>query len=226
MSWSSRFSTPLPGSEDHQTLYQKGVWMDPDLNKYDLETVTVEHPKMSPEVWQQTYRDMWSWYYTDEHVERMMRRNAACGIKPIKVLRTVLQVYGASHFESVHPQQCGYFRRKDRTQRRPELPRVPALVFYPRHGWETLVKYLRFGLYGLRLYRMRRRVERDADPLAYTDLAITPVIEAESESLEMFALNVASRAAVEKARRQAQQRRRQDERGEAVRAAESHLMPG
>ena len=32
--------TPLPGSEDHQTLYNNGTWMDPDLNKYDLEHVT------------------------------------------------------------------------------------------------------------------------------------------------------------------------------------------
>ena len=36
--------TPLPGSEDHKKLYEKGVWMDADLNKYDLETVTVEAP--------------------------------------------------------------------------------------------------------------------------------------------------------------------------------------
>src|SRR5262249_37434520 len=27
--------TPLPGSEDHQTLWKKSVWMDSDLNKYD-----------------------------------------------------------------------------------------------------------------------------------------------------------------------------------------------
>ena len=30
------FLTPLPGSEDHKTLSAKGVWMDPDMNKYDL----------------------------------------------------------------------------------------------------------------------------------------------------------------------------------------------
>ena len=30
------FLTPLPGSEDHKTLLKKGVWMDPDINKYDL----------------------------------------------------------------------------------------------------------------------------------------------------------------------------------------------
>ena len=104
--------TPLPGSEDHQKLHEKGVWMDPDLNKYDLETVTVKHPRMSPEEWQRTYQDMWTWYYSDEHVERMMRRNVAYGIKPVRIVRSVLQVYGAPHFEGVHPQQCGYFRRK------------------------------------------------------------------------------------------------------------------
>jgi len=41
--------TPLPGSEDHKTLWNKGVWMDPDMNKYDLEHVTTVHAKMSPE---------------------------------------------------------------------------------------------------------------------------------------------------------------------------------
>ena len=38
------FLTPLPGSEDHKVLYQKGVPMDPDMNKYDLEHVTTGHP--------------------------------------------------------------------------------------------------------------------------------------------------------------------------------------
>ena len=28
--------TPLPGSEDHKVLCENGVWMDPDLNKYDV----------------------------------------------------------------------------------------------------------------------------------------------------------------------------------------------
>lgn len=46
-------------------------------------------------------------------------------------MRTTLQIYGAANFEGVHPQQCGYLRRKDRTQRRPELPQVPAVLFYP-----------------------------------------------------------------------------------------------
>jgi radical SAM superfamily enzyme YgiQ (UPF0313 family) len=196
--------TPLPGSEDHQKLHERGVWMDPDLNKYDLETATVEHPRMTREEWQETYGDVWRWYYTDEHVERLMRRNVAYGIKPIRVWRSVLQIYGAANFENVHPQQCGYFRRKSRTQRRPDMPRVSPLVFHIRHAAETLVKYARFGLYGLKTLRMRSRIERDPAARTYMDLAITPVVDAEGEALEMFELNDSSRAAVDKARRQTQ----------------------
>ena len=144
-----------------------------------------------------------------------MRRNVAYGIKPVRIVRSVLQVYGAPHFEGVHPQQCGYFRRKDRTQRRPELPQEPALAFHLRHTWQTLVKYAQFGIYGLKLHRMRKRMEKDAAARTYRDLATTPVTDAEGEALAMFELNDASRAAVEKARRQAQDRKARQENGPA-----------
>ena len=181
--------------------------MDPDLNKYDLETATVEHPKMSREVWQQTYWNAWNWYYTDEHVERMMRRNVAYGIHPVRLLRGVLQIYGAMNFEGVHPQQCGYFRREDRTLRRPELPRVPAAIFYPMHAWRTMSKYIRLTVFALKGVRLRYRIQADPTAKAHLDLAIRPVTDAEEEALEMFSLNDAARAAVEKARAQAQRRR-------------------
>ncbi len=127
--------TPLPGSEDHQKLFEQGVWMDPDLNKYDLESVTVAHPRMSPEEWQQTYRDVWDWYFTDEHMERVMRRNAAYGIKAARVWRLLTPLYPASKFEGLHPQQCGYFRRKDRNAaERPERCRASRYWrSHPRH---------------------------------------------------------------------------------------------
>ena len=72
----------------------------------------------------------------------------------------------------------------------------------------SLTKYSRFGLYALNGVRMRYRVQ--ADPLAkvYSDVATTPVIDAEDEALEMFTLNDSARAAVVKARAQAQRRRR------------------
>ena len=61
--------TPLPGSEDHKKLFMKGVPMDPDMNKYDLEHVCTGHAIMSKEQWEGVYRDAWARYYTDEHVE-------------------------------------------------------------------------------------------------------------------------------------------------------------
>ena len=120
----------------------------------------------------------------------------------------MLQIYGAMKFENVHPQQCGYFRLKDRTQRRPELPRVPALLFYPQYALETLVKYAR--LRRLRLEdppHAQAAAEGSRPNKHYRDLAITRVVEAETEHLEMFELNDSSRAAVEKARKQAEQRK-------------------
>jgi radical SAM superfamily enzyme YgiQ (UPF0313 family) len=62
--------TPLPGSEDHKTLWQKGVWMDPDMNKYDLEQVVTAHARMSKEEWEGIYRAAWDIYYTPEHMRR------------------------------------------------------------------------------------------------------------------------------------------------------------
>ncbi|MBN9673952.1 radical SAM protein [Labrenzia aggregata] len=194
--------TPLPGSEDHQKLYENGTWLDPDLNRYDLEHTTCEHPIMSPEVWQNTYRDIWDWYYTDEHVETLMRRNVAYGIKPVRVWRMCLQIYGAMRFEGIHPQQCGYFRFKDPRQRRPGYRRLPAAVHYPLFALESLVKYLGFGLYGWKIHRMRKRIQKDPASACYTDFAIQPVTDAEEENLEIFNLNASAKEAVSKAKRQ------------------------
>ena len=37
--------TPLPGCEDHQRMSRDGAWMDPDLNKYDLNHRVTHHPE-------------------------------------------------------------------------------------------------------------------------------------------------------------------------------------
>jgi Radical SAM superfamily len=50
------FLTPLPGSEDHKVLWQKGVWMDPDMNKYDTSHRVSHHGKMSDTEWEDAYR--------------------------------------------------------------------------------------------------------------------------------------------------------------------------
>ena len=71
------FLTPLPGSEDHKVLSQKGVWMDADMNKYDLNHRVAHHPKMSDAEWEDAYRAAWDSFYTPEHVRTILRRTAA-----------------------------------------------------------------------------------------------------------------------------------------------------
>jgi hypothetical protein len=200
--------TPLPGSEDHQRLHRQGVWMEPDLNAYDLECVTIKHSRMSREEWQQVYYDAWDWYYSDAHYERVLKRNVAMGAKTMRIWRSWAQIYGAAKFEGVHPQQCGYFRRRVRTERRAEAPREAALPFYAAHVWRALLKYGRFAGYVYRTWRIRNRVEADPAARDYMDAAITPVFAAEKEALTMFGLSDEAREAIDKARRQAEAHRR------------------
>ena len=55
---------------------QAGAPLDPDLNKYDLNHVCTTHPKMSAAEWERAYKMAWQRYYTDEHIETILRRVA------------------------------------------------------------------------------------------------------------------------------------------------------
>jgi len=165
--------TPLPGSADHQQLWKNGVWMDPDMNKYDLEHVTTGHPAMSAAEWQEIYRRAWDLYYSAEHIETIFRRAKASGIKPVRLLNHILQFYFTFIQEKVHPLQGGYFRRKLRRHRRSGLPRENPLIFYPRRVREVLDTHARLVAFYIHLHRIRRRVERD--PSQYIDRALAPI---------------------------------------------------
>jgi len=198
--------TPLPGSEDHQTLHRNGVWMDPDLNKYDAVQVTTGHPLMSAQAWRDTYRRAWKTFYAPEHVETLMRRARACRIRPRKIAGTALGFYGSMAIEGVHPLEGGWLRRKYRKDRRPGLPIESPLLFYPRYAWETASKAARFAALWLRYRWIRRRVEADPAGLAYQDLALTPVSE-DDDALEIFHATESAKQAVAKARLQKAQQR-------------------
>ncbi len=164
--------TPLPGSADHKALDAGGVWMDPDMNKYDLEHVTTGHPVMTALAWQKIYRQAWDLYYSAEHIETIFRRAKASGIKPVRLLNHILQFYFTFIQEQVHPLQGGYFRRKVRRNRRSGLPRANPIFFYPQRLCEIIETHSKLATFYFRLHKMRRRVERDPRP--YTDPALTP----------------------------------------------------
>ena len=180
------YLTPLPGSEDHQKLHQQGVSMEPDMNAYDLEHVTVKHPNMSPETWQQVYRAAWEQYYTPEHVETVIRRAAAKGQNINKVTSLLTWFYGCTTIEGIHPLESGIFRRKIRTLRRPTLPQEHPLWFYPKRVIQVLKAGLQWGMLVWKFQSILKRVKADPNKEAYTDLALTPVLEQDDGDLGLM----------------------------------------
>jgi radical SAM superfamily enzyme YgiQ (UPF0313 family) len=180
------FLTPLPGSEDHQTLVKKGIEVDPDLNKYDLNHVTTAHPRMSKAEWERTYRMAWDTYYTKEHVEAVIRRIVACRGRATNAI-LLMTWFGASiHIEGVHPLEAGLFRKKFRTDRRPGFPIEPAWKFYPAYLAESIAKLWRWGSMYFGLRRIYVKAKRDPNKYEYMDTALTPVTDEEVETLELF----------------------------------------
>ena len=180
------YLTPLPGSEDHQKLHEAGTWMDPDVNKYDLNHAVVGHSRMSRAEWEQVYHAAWETYYTDEHIQTVLKRAMATGISPGKALFLIVWFKGCINIEGIHPLEGGFLRLKFRRDRRSSLPRESPLIFYPRSAVELLWKQIKWAHLYLRLYRMYSLLKKDPRRAEYTDLALTPVTDDEFESREMF----------------------------------------
>ncbi len=193
--------TPLPGSEDHQVLAAKGVAMDPDMNNYDTEHVTTAHPLMSEAELMETYRQAWHMFFTPEHVETVMRRAAASGIDPRKIKRLAVGFFGSQAIEGIHPLQGGLVRRKYRKDRRPGLPVVHPLKFYPAYYWETVSKLARLLWLDRSYERILKRVENDPAKLDYMDLSLTPADDTDFDNLELFAASDAAKKAADRARK-------------------------
>ena len=188
------YLTPLPGSEDHQKLFRAGVWMDPDLNKYDLHHITCGHPRMSKEEWAYAYKESWKRYYSYDHCESVMRRAAALrGFG--NVLITMTWFKASFELENCHPVESGLIRLKSRLDRRPTLPVEPVWLFYPKYFAELARKTAGWISIYLKLRMIYLRVKHDPRRYEYSDLAITPVIDDEIETHEMFN-NDAARAYV------------------------------
>ena len=156
---------------------------------------------MTLDEWQRAYADAWNAFYTPEHAETVMRRGAACGVG-LGRLQAIFLCF--SHFvrvENVHPIQGGIIRRKYRLDRRPGFPIEPAWSFYPKYYGETLWKAVLFLTRWGASELLRQRVRRDPLRHHYTDQALTPVRDDETETLEMFTHNQEARDEVVRARK-------------------------
>src|SRR6476620_7730070 len=188
--------TPLPGSEDHQILWQKGVAMAPDLNTYDVEHVCTAHPRMSREQWEAIYREAWSLYYTSKHMETLLRRAVATGVPVNSLIKVLVNFATTVRLENVHPLQGGILRLKHPSERRPGLPREHAFIFWPRFLWETLSKHAVIIGMIARLLLLKFAIMRDPASRTYMDVALAPISGDEDMTLDLLASTTGARAVV------------------------------
>ena len=193
--------TPLPGSEDHKILFEKNVWMDPDMNKYELEHVVTAHAKMTRDEWQSAYRSAWDIFYTDEHLETIMRRAAATSINLRSLMPVLMWFSSAMKIENLHPLQWGIFRVKYRKDRRPGFPLESPLSFYAGYASETAAKAAKLARRWMHLKSILRKIEADPAAKLYQDEALIPVTEEDAEHMELYTQSESIRAAVQHERR-------------------------
>ncbi len=201
--------TPLPGSEDHQKAAAAGVWMDPDMNKYDLNHRVAQHPKMSDAEFDDAYRAAWRAYYTPEHMRTILRRAAAHPLgRPGTALTTMLWFKLMIDFEGVHPLEGGALRLKFRRDRRHGMPIENPFLFYPRFWAETVRKAWGY----LRVYRQARAILRQVmnapDRAAYRDVAISPPEAGEFDALDLYQATDGGSSALARKRREDASRKR------------------
>jgi hypothetical protein len=183
-------------------LLQKGVWMDPDVNKYDLNHRVSHHGKMSDREWEEAYRAAWDAFYTPEHMRTVLRRAAAHPLgRPETTLSTILWFLLMILYEGVHPLEGGAFRLKFRRDRRHGRPIENPFVFYPRYLREILVKAWGYGAVWWRARRMMKEVLSAPDRWTYTDLAIAPPRADEFETLDLYHATSGGEAALARKRR-------------------------
>lgn len=162
--------TPLPGSEDHQKMYAQGIWMDPDLNKYDLNHRVTHHTTMSNEEWDLAYADAWNTFYTFDHMKTILKRRVA--LKNGRKLTTVNRLILYKEYKrlyQVHSLEGGIIRIKRRTERRPTLPLESIWIFYPKYWFETVSITCQMITSYIKLYFTMKKIWKDPLGHKYID---------------------------------------------------------
>jgi hypothetical protein len=159
--------------------------MDPDMNIYDLEHAATAHARMSGDEWMRAYHDAWRDYYSDAHVETVLRRAVAMGLNAKKTALMLTLFSGSVQIENMHPLQFGFIRRKVRLQRRPTMPVENAFLFYPKRAFEMVSGLIAWGAIIWRYQRILKRVLADPNGRAYVDEALR-VGASEDEAMPDF----------------------------------------
>src|SRR5262249_23225902 len=134
-----------------------------------IEHVCTAHPRMSKDEWERAYLDAWQRFYSDEHVETVLKRAYVNGMSMSKVGNALTVFGGSARIEGIHPMQFGMGRRKVRTQRRHGMPIVNPLLFHPWRAFDVARNFVRWGTLLVRHRLIRKRIERDERSRSYVD---------------------------------------------------------
>jgi radical SAM superfamily enzyme YgiQ (UPF0313 family) len=137
--------TPIPGSRDHVHMVQSGVDMQPDLNSYDSFHETVRHPNFAPGELEAAYRGAWKDFYSFNYMRDVLAR--ANPVNYWNIFFDFLWYKNSALIEGGHPMIHGFFRLKNRTDRRSGFAVESRLRHYRRrvrevrhllHSWLSL----------------------------------------------------------------------------------------
>jgi hypothetical protein len=124
--------TPLPGSHDHREMRKRGEWMDPDFNKRDSFHATINHPRMTAEEWTEAYENAWEAFYSKDNMIKVLSRWSNHPKNYWNLMSVFFWYKNAALIERQHPMVAGFFRLKDRKNRRPGFAVDPL----PIHAWK------------------------------------------------------------------------------------------
>ena len=82
----------------------------------------------------------------------------------------------------------------------PGMPIENPFAFYPRYVWNQIAKHVKLIKLVLRQRSFVNKLKKDPNRRNYTDIALTPVVDDEFDSFEMFSTTAAAKSAVSKIR--------------------------
>ncbi len=112
--------TPIPGSKDHARMVRDKVYTDPDLNKYDSFHETIRHPNFKPGELADSYRKAWKEFYSFGYMREVLSQ--ANPENYWNIFCNFIWYKNAAIIEGGHPMIHGFFRLKDRADRRSGFP--------------------------------------------------------------------------------------------------------
>jgi hypothetical protein len=108
--------TPLPGSTGHRQIEAGGEWMEFEINRFDSFHPTVRHPRMSAGEWLNVYREAWRDFYSVDAMKGVLAR--ARERSYWSLFKNFVWYRHSAVIEGTYSMLCGFFRRKDRKDRR------------------------------------------------------------------------------------------------------------